>query len=97
MKKEDNLAVDFKQLGTEFQHNLTDFIEYTDGLSKNSLKRLINALAANPLEPDLVELVHEDEIEAFNIGVEIQSIKVNMIVESLQQEALARQEPLKEE
>jgi hydroxylamine reductase (hybrid-cluster protein) len=78
---------DFQQMGVEFQNQLREFIERTDGLSKNSLKRVCKALAAHPLEEDLITLAHVDEEEVYEIGKEIQSIKLNMMVESLKQDA----------
>lgn len=92
MNKENESAVSFSQLGEEFKQCLDEFFEYAEELSKNGLKRLVKALAAHPLEDDLIKLIHEDEKEAYNIGVQIQSIKLNMMVESLQQEALAQRE-----
>lgn len=78
---------DFQQMGVEFQNQLREFIERTDGLSKNSLKRVCKALAAHPLEEDLIELANTGEEEVYEIGKEIQSIKLNMMVESLKQDA----------
>lgn len=80
-------TVDFQKLGVEFQDSLKEFIERSDGLKKNQLHRVVKALAAHPLEEDLITLVHEDEIEVYGIGKEIQSIKLNMMVESLRQDA----------
>ena len=77
----------FQQMGVEFQDSLREFIERTDKLSKKSLMRVCKALAAHPLEDDLITLVHNDETELYNIGTEIQSIKLNMMVESLKQDA----------
>ena len=78
---------DFQQMGVEFQNSLREFIERTDTLSKNSLKRVCKALAAHPLEEDLITLANNSEEEVYEIGKEIQSIKLNMMVESLRQDA----------
>ena len=78
---------DFQEMGVEFQDSLREFIGLTDSLSKNSLKRVCKALAAHPLEDDLITLVRSDETELYEIGKEIQSIKLNMMVESLKQDA----------
>ena len=78
---------DFQQMGVEFQNQLREFIEKSDGLKKNQLHRVVKALAAHPLEEDLITLVHADEAVVYEIGKEIQSIKLNMMVESLKQDA----------
>ncbi len=78
---------DFQEMGVEFQNSLREFIERTDKLSKKSLMRVCKALAAHPLEDDLITLVHYEEMELYDIGKEIQSIKLNMMVESLKQDA----------
>ena len=78
---------DFQQMGVEFQNSLREFIERTDSLSKNSLKRVCKALAAHPLEDDLITLANSNEEEVYDIGKEIQSIKLNMMVESLRLDA----------
>ena len=78
---------DFQQMGVDFQNSLREFIEGSDALSKNSLKRVVKALAAYPLEEGIIELVHEDEKDLYEIGKEIQSVKINMMVESLKQDA----------
>lgn len=78
---------DFEQMGVDFQSTLKDFIIKTDNLSKNSLGRVQKALAAYPLEEGIIKLVNNSEIEVYNLGVEIQSIKLNMMVESLRQDA----------
>ena len=78
---------DFQEMGVNFQNSLREFIERTDSLSKNSLKRVCKALAAHPLEDDLITLANTNEEEVYGIGKEIQSIKLNMMVESLRQDA----------
>ena len=78
---------DFQQMGIDFQLNLKEYIQKTDALSKKSLIRIQKALAAYPLEEGIVELVHDDEKDVYKLGVEIQSIKLNMMVESLRQDA----------
>ena len=78
---------DFQEMGVNFQNSLREFIERTDTLSKNSLKRVCKALAAHPLEDDLITLANTNEEEVYGIGKEIQSIKLNMMVESLRQDA----------
>ena len=78
---------DFQEMGVNFQNSLREFIERTDSLSKNSLKRVCKALAAHPLEDDLITLANTNEEEVYDIGKEIQSIKLNMMVESLRQDA----------
>lgn len=80
------MSVDFDQLGEDFQTNLKEFIEKSSELSKNKLLRVTKALAAYPLEDELIELVHHEEKEVYDIGVQIQSIKLNMIVDSLKQD-----------
>ena len=80
-------TMDFQKLGVDFQNSLKDFMESSDGLSKNQLKRVLKALAAYPLEEGIVNLIHEDELSIYKIGTEIQSIKINMMVESLRQDA----------
>lgn len=77
----------FEQMGVDFQSALKEFIEKTDGLKKNELHRVCKALAADPLEDTLIALRTSDEEEAFKVGKEIQSIKLNMMVESLRQDA----------
>ena len=78
---------DFQEMGVNFQNHLREFIEKTDTLSKNSLKRVCKALAAHPLEDDLITLANANEEEVYEIGKEIQSCKLNMMVESLRQDA----------
>lgn len=78
---------DFKEMGVNFQNYLREFIEKSDNLKKNQLHRVMKALASYPLEEDLIKLVHNDEIEVYEIGKEIQSCKLNMMVESLRQDA----------
>ena len=72
----------WEELGKEFQLSLKDFVIISDKLSKKSLHRVINALAAHPLEDDLITLVHPEEEVLYKIGINIQSIKLNMMVES---------------
>ena len=78
---------DFQKMGVEFQNQLREFIEKSDSLKKNQLHRVVKALAAHPLEEELIKLVHPEEEEVYSIGKEIQSIKLNMMVESLKQDA----------
>ena len=78
---------DFQKMGVEFQNSLREFIEKTDSLKKNQLHRVVKALAAHPLEEDLIKLVHNEEVEVYDIGKNIQSLKLNMMVESLKQDA----------
>ena len=78
---------DFQKMGVDFQNSLREFMEGSDKLSKKSLNRVCKALAAYPLEEGIVSLIHEDEIEVYETGKEIQSIKINMMVESLRQDA----------
>lgn len=78
---------DFQKMGVEFQNSLREFIEKTDNLKKNQLHRVVKALAAHPLEEDLIKLVHSEEVEVYDIGKNIQSLKLNMMVESLKQDA----------
>ena len=80
-------TMDFQKLGVDFENSLREFMEGVDGLSKNSLKRVCKALAAHPLEEELIELIHNDEIALYGVGKEIQSIKLNMMIESLRQDA----------
>lgn len=75
--------LDFEQMGEDFQEKLRVFIEKSSDLGKNGLRRLSQALMAYPLEDTIIKLVHEDEKELYEIGKEIQSIKMNMAVESL--------------
>ena len=77
----------FQEMGAEFNSSLRNFIEKTDELSKNSLKRVCKALAAHPLEEDLITLTNSNEEEVYEIGKQIQTIKLNMMVESLRQDA----------
>ncbi len=78
---------DFQQMGVEFQNSLREFIERSDNLKKNQLHRVVKALAAHPLEEDLIKLASSDEEAVYKIGKEIQSCKLNMMVESLRQDA----------
>lgn len=78
---------EFQQLGADFQLKLKDFIQRSEQLTKNSLLRVQKALAAYPLEDELVTLVQPNEKEVYKLGVDIQSIKLNMMVESLKQDA----------
>lgn len=78
---------DFEQLGKDFQTDLKEFIEKSDSLKKNQLHRVIKALAGYPLEEDLVKLQPGQEKEVYELGVQIQSVKLNMMVESLRQDA----------
>lgn len=78
---------DFEKMGVEFQNSLLKFIQKSDDLRKNQIHRVLKALAAHPLEEELITLNHEDEIEVYEIGKEIQSLKLNMMVESLRQDA----------
>ena len=77
----------FEQMGEDFQSNLKEFIEKSDDLKKNQLHRVSKALAAYPLEEDLITLVHPEEKVVYEIGIQIQSIKLNMMIESLKQDA----------
>ena len=81
---------DFQEMGVNFQNSLREFIEKSDGLKKNQLHRVIKALAAHPLEDDLIKLASSDEEDVYDVGKEIQSIKLNMMVESLRQDAEER-------
>lgn len=76
----------FEQLGLDFQRDLADFIDGTDELGKNALCRVNKALAAHPLE-DVVTLTHPDEIKVYELGKQIQAIKLSMMIESLKQDA----------
>ena len=78
---------DFQEMGVEFQNSLREFIERSDRLKKNQLHRVIKALAAHPLEDELIKLASSDEEEVYGIGKNIQSLKLNMMVESLRQDA----------
>jgi hypothetical protein len=73
----------FEELGTEFQKKLLEFNSLADNLSKNELKRVSKALAASPLEEDLIKLIHPNEIDLYNIGIDIRTIKMDMMVKSL--------------
>lgn len=86
-EEEKNYTPDFERFGVEFQDILRRFMEQTDGLSKNSLKRVCNSLAAYPLEDDVVKLVHKEEFDAVDLGKEIQQAKLNMMIESLRLDA----------
>ena len=88
------MNTDFETMGEEFQDNLKKFIVKSDDLSKNSLKRVLKALAAHPLEEELISLIREDESELYDIGKDIQSIKLNMMIESLKQDAMAQEAAL---
>ena len=77
----------WEEMGKDFQDSLKRFIVLSDGLSKNSLSRVTKALAAYPLEDDLIQLRQEKEFEIYEVGKHIQSIKIHMMVDSLQQDA----------
>lgn len=76
----------FNKLGADFQKALAAFIDGTDQLGKNALKRVNKALAGHPLE-NVVILTHPDEIKVYELGKEIQATKLNMMIESLKQDA----------
>jgi hypothetical protein len=85
----------FEELGTEFQKKLLEFNSLADNLSKNELKRVSKALAASPLEEDLIRLVHPNEVDLYNIGIDLRTIKMDMMVKSLimdQEEAQFKQQ-----
>ena len=77
---------DFEKLGEDFQLSLKEFIIKSDALRKNQLHRVTKALAAYPLEDELIKLRGKEEKEVYDLGVNIQSIKLNMMVESLKDE-----------
>lgn len=79
----------FEELGVEFQLILKDTLKMIDGLSSNSMRRLLKKTLAHPLEDDLVKLQEKDNIEVtvYNNALELQSIKFSMMVESLKQDA----------
>lgn len=77
----------FKQMGIDFQNTLKSFFTTADTLSKNKLLRVCKALAAHPLEDNIVELNMKDEQSLYNMGKELQSIKLGMMVESLKKDA----------
>ena len=81
------METDFEQLGKDFQDNLKAFILKSDELKKNQLHRVTKALAAYPLEDDLITLIHLEEKVVYELGVQLQSLKLNMMVESLKQDA----------
>jgi len=83
-----NESKDFQQMNVDFQTTLKDFLDSSDGLRKNELGRVCKALAAYPLEDEIIELISKEEIEVYNLGVTLQSIKLNMMVESLKQDAI---------
>lgn len=91
MGEKKEASQDFQQLGIDFQNSLKEFIEKTESLSKKSLIRMSKALAAHPLEENIVTLIHPDEIEAYEVGKVIQSLKLNMMIESLKQDAIEEQ------
>lgn len=77
---------DFQKMSSDFQLALKDFMERTDKISKNGLKRICKALTAYPLEEGIVNITHEDEVELYKRGTEIQSIKMTMAIESMRQD-----------
>ena len=77
----------FEQMGKDFQELLKSFLILSDEMSKNSLLRVTKALMAYPLEDELIVLQKDSEAELYEIGKNIQNIKIGMMVESLQQDA----------
>jgi hypothetical protein len=82
---------DFQKMESNFKTALHAFISQTDDMDKNKLVRVCKALAAYPLEEQLVKLSHQKEVDLYNLGVEIQAIKLNMMVESLRLDAVEEQ------
>ena len=83
-----NDSKDFQQMNIDFQTTLLDFLNTTDELRKNELVRVCKALAAYPLENEMIELNSKEEKTVFNLGTSLHSIKLNMMVESLRQDAI---------
>jgi len=66
----------------EFLRLAHHFNRRVDSLSKNSMKRLLQALAFHPLE-DPKPFPHKEETELFEMGVRLRSLKFNMMLEYL--------------
>ena len=77
-EEEKRLNPTLDELGLEYQENLFKFRELADDMSKKGLARVAKSLVAHPLEPDLVNIKDEDELALFNVGTEIEAIKMNM-------------------
>jgi len=81
------MDIDFGQLEKDFKENLANFIIKSDELKKNQLHRVSKKLAGFPLEEELITLIHKEEKEVYEIGVQLHSIKLNLMVESLKLDA----------
>ena len=58
---------DFEKMGVEFQSSLLKFIQKSDDLRKNQIHRVLKALAAYPLEEELITLGNKEEVEVYEI------------------------------
>lgn len=91
-------APSFEELSVVFDAQfdmLTKKNGLLDSLSKNSLVRVIKKILAYPLRDDEIPLQRKDETLPFEIGVNVQQVKMQMVIADIVKQHKEEAEKLK--
>ena len=81
------MTEEFSDLSVDFKEKFFRFNMLAEQLGKKGLKRVLKALAAHPLETG-ARMQTGQEAAVFSLGTDMMDIKINMIIQSLRQDAM---------
>lgn len=93
------MSTEFEKVGLELKEKVSEFFVLTDTLSKNSLSRVCKMFAAFPVEQEEININvrQPNELEAANLGIEIQKLKMALALESMRLDAEAERVKLSQQ